>query len=95
MDAYTYVAKPTSSAYSLQTFEGRQIYDDITLSYDKSTALYDSINTSAYTKVAKPADGNARTLTPGMTIGLLMPLTYATTTIVSSDVYTHIPKPTS
>jgi hypothetical protein len=52
--AYTYVAKPTSSTYSLQNFEGTQIYDDVNLTYDSATTFYDSFNPNSYGLVSKP-----------------------------------------
>lgn len=52
--AYNYVAKPTSSTYSFQNFQGTQIYDDVNVTYDAIDVFYDSYNPNSYTSVAKP-----------------------------------------
>lgn len=46
-----------------------------------------------YTNVAKPAIGGGTTLRAGMTVGLLIPLTWPTTRIIGG-VYTRPAKPT-
>lgn len=52
--AYTYVDKPTSSTYSFASFEGKETFDDINVTYDSALTYYDGLNPAAYTSVAKP-----------------------------------------
>ena len=51
---YTKVAKPTSSVYTLATFEGNYIWDDPNVFYDDPNVYWDGNNTTAYTEVSKP-----------------------------------------
>lgn len=50
---YTNVAKPTSSIYIGLYPEGKQIYDQVDITYDQSNVAYDSL-TNNYTNVSKP-----------------------------------------
>lgn len=89
-DAYTYIPKPTSSTYSLVTFQGTELFDDATVLYDDPNVFYDGTNPNAYIYVPKPTDGLVR---GGMTRGLIIPLT----SLVSAgqSAYTYVPKPTN
>lgn len=62
-DPYSYVAKPTSSTYSYSNPQGRQMYDQVDITYDDVRVFYDSVNESAYTSVSKPT-GSVYTLVP-------------------------------
>ena len=53
-DAYTYIAKPTRTPYTNTNGEGREQYDQGSLTYDDSMTFYDGINPNAYTNIAKP-----------------------------------------
>lgn len=89
MDAYTYIAKPTSSTYSYVNFPGTQTYDDAFVSYDDPSVFYDSVNYAAWTDIAKPT--GLGTIKPGMATGLIMPPTYSTGHEI--DPWIKIPKP--
>lgn len=91
--SWTKVNKPTGTGYTRVGFPGKQIYDDPNVTYDDANVYYDSTNTTAWTDIAKPTGGFSATITPGMSIGLLIPLTYSTTTTVSSDPWTDVAKP--
>ena len=53
-DPYTYVAKPISSIYTNVNAQGREQYDQASLTYDDSGTFYDGVDENAYTSVAKP-----------------------------------------
>ncbi len=54
--AWTKITKATGTVYTRATnVQGKQIYDEPSLTYDNSTALYDSINDAAWTKITKAA----------------------------------------
>ena len=51
---YTKVGKPSVLAYTRVTFEGDRTYDDVSVTFDDTDTLFDSVNVSQYTNVAKP-----------------------------------------
>lgn len=51
---YTNVPKPTTPTYTNQNSQGKEQYDQTTLSYDDSGTYYDGYNPAQYTNVAKP-----------------------------------------
>ena len=51
---YTNVAKPTSSVYSRQTFEGKYIWDDPNVFWDDPNVYWDGNNVASYTNASKP-----------------------------------------
>lgn len=53
-DAYTYIAKPTSSVYTNLNPQGREQYDQSDVTYDSATTFYDGVDLNAYTSIAKP-----------------------------------------
>ena len=88
--SYTKISKPTSSVYTGLFVEGKQVYDQVDVSYDDSVVAYDTVIDN-YTDVAKPI--GISTIVRGMTAGLMIPLTYSKDYIVDT-VYTKINKPT-
>lgn len=48
------IPKPTSSTYTAVNFQGKEQYDQSSLTYDDSSTYYDGVNSNAYTNVAKP-----------------------------------------
>lgn len=92
MTAYTNIPKPTDSNYIGVYTQGKQNYDDPTISFDDIAVFYDSTNYSAYTTVNKP--NGYMTLTPGMTMGLLIPLTNPVNREIGQP-YVKINKPTT
>ena len=48
------VAKPTSSVWTTVNPQGREQYDQGSLTYDDTNTFYDGINQTAYTNVSKP-----------------------------------------
>lgn len=91
-DSYTRVSKPTGVPYTTVNPPGKEQYDQGSLSYDDSATYYDGMNPNAYVNVAKPTGG--ATIRAGMTVGLVIPLTASTETVVGSP-YTKITKPTT
>lgn len=53
-DPYTYLAKPTSSVYSVYNTQGKEQYDQVDIEYDDADVFYDGVDEAAYTSVAKP-----------------------------------------
>ena len=51
---YTNVSKPTSSVYTVVNTQGKEQYDQASLTYDDSSIFFDGVNASAYTNVVKP-----------------------------------------
>ncbi len=94
--AYTKISKPTGTNYTRINTEGKQEYDQSTLTYDDPNTFYDGVNQSAWTNLAKPISiGGTFQLIPGMSIGMLIPLTYSQTeTAVTTDAWININKPT-
>lgn len=62
MTTYTIIPKPSQTAYTQVTFQGKQIYDDPSVLYDEASVFYDSYNPSQYTTVAKPSQTNYTTV---------------------------------
>lgn len=54
MDAYTRIAKPTSSVYTIISDPGKEKYDDPLYIYDDSRLSYDGGDGSTYTNIPKP-----------------------------------------
>lgn len=54
-DAYTYITKPVGANYSNVNTQGREQYDQSTLTYDDSSTFYDGVDINAYTNIAKPS----------------------------------------
>lgn len=52
--AWTKVVKPTGTSYTPVNPQGREQYDQSTISYDDSKIYYDGINSQQYTKILKP-----------------------------------------
>ena len=57
-DAYTKINKPSDASYTNVNPEGKQAYNDSSVSYNDSTVYYNSINPNAYTMVAKPINAD-------------------------------------
>lgn len=95
--SWTKVNKPTGTGYTRVGFPGKEIYDDPNLTYDDAAAYYDSTFDAAWTDIAKPTGtGGTFQLVPGMTIGLMIPLTNSQTeSPITGDAWTDISKPTS
>ena len=53
-DAYTYVAKPVGTPYTNINPQGREQYDQASLTYDDMNTFYDGTDPMAYTFIAKP-----------------------------------------
>lgn len=91
---WTNVAKPTGTPYTVVNPQGKEQYDQASLTYDDATTYYDGVNQLAYTNVAKPADTSSSTIRVGMATGLIMPPTYSTAKTVTIDKWTRVSKPT-
>lgn len=55
MTTYTKIAKPSAQTYTNVNVQGKEQYDQPTLTYDDSNTFYDGVNTVQYTKIAKPS----------------------------------------
>ena len=73
---------------------GKEQYDQASLTYDDANTYYDGVNMNQWTDIPKPTGGTSVTIFAGMTMGLLMPLTYSTDHQISSDQWTKVSKPT-
>lgn len=52
--AWTNVPKPTSSIFTMVNPQGKEQYDQASITYDDSSVYYDGANPNLYTNVAKP-----------------------------------------
>lgn len=87
-DAWTYISKPTNSVYTFINPTGKETYDESTLTYDDSNVFYDGVDMDAWTPVAKPL---GETIYVGIASGLLIPLTFRSSTIGTA--WTPVSKP--
>lgn len=92
--AWTNVPKPTGANYTKVTLQGKQSYDDATVTYDQASVYYDSVNPTAWTDVAKPGGIIHITVGPGNATGLLTPPTYPYSRTITRDPWTRVNKPT-
>ncbi len=53
MANYTYVPKPTAGTYTNLNPQGKEQYDQASLTYDDANTFYDGVNQTQYTKIAK------------------------------------------
>ena len=94
MPAYTKISKPSESTYTRLSLTGKETYDESSLTYDDTNAFYDGVNQLQWTDIAKPIGSFESVIRPGMTLGLLIPLTNTLIRAVSTDRWTDINKPT-
>lgn len=92
-DAYTYVQKPTDATYTNVNTQGREQYDQASITYDDVNVFYDGVDEDAYTFVSKPTVGSNTVVSGGFSQGLLIPLTRSSTLTINNDDYTYVPKP--
>ena len=94
-DAYTKISKPTGTPYTNTNVQGKEQYDQASLTYDDANTFYDGYDPNSYTMVAKPQIQYVQ-LGQGFANGLLIPLTRSSI-ISSTEVspYTNVPKPTT
>lgn len=52
--AWTPIAKPSTSAYTNVNAQGKEQYDQASLTYDDVNTFYDGVNTTAWTNLNKP-----------------------------------------
>lgn len=52
--AWTNIAKPASSSYMNVNPQGKEQYDQSTLTYDDVSTFYDGVDLSQWTNIAKP-----------------------------------------
>lgn len=60
---WTNVPKPTSSTYTMLNPQGKEQYDQASLSYDDANTFYDGINITQWTSVNKPATSSWTSVT--------------------------------
>ena len=54
MATWINIAKPISSVYTFVNPQGKEQYDQPSLTYDDANVFYDGVNQGAYTNTAKP-----------------------------------------
>lgn len=91
---WTPITKPTGTPYTNTNTQGKEQYDQASLTYDDSNTFYDGANMLAWTDLAKPTGNSAVTITVGMATGLLIPFTYSKSYQITSSPWTSINKPT-
>lgn len=52
---WTNIAKPTGTPYTTTNPQGRENYDDASVTYDDANVFYDGVNVSAWTAITTPA----------------------------------------
>ena len=52
--AWTPVAKPGAQTYTNVNAQGKEQYDQPSLTYDSATTYYDGVNPSQWTDITKP-----------------------------------------
>jgi glutaredoxin len=57
-DLYTYIQKPTDATYEYSNPQGKEHYDQASITYDDPQVFYDGINQSAYTDIIKPTSSS-------------------------------------
>lgn len=88
--AWTNVAKPGAQNWIDSHPQGKEQYDESTVTYDSTDTFYDGVNPGQWTNVAKPS---GRVLVQaGMATGLIMPPTSSRE--VTIDSWTRVAKPT-
>lgn len=87
---WTPVLKPTDATYTRTNVQGREQYDQSSITYDDPGIFYDGVDMAAWTDIAKPTLPITRV---GISAGLLIPLTIVSST-VGTD-WTSVNKPTT
>lgn len=54
MPTYTNIPKPTGTPYTNTNVQGREQYDEPSITYDSSATFYDSEDFNSYTNISKP-----------------------------------------
>ena len=75
MSAWNNISKPSASNWSDEHPQGKEQYDESTITYDDADIYYDGLNPNQWTDVAKPTNG--ATIRVGMLTLLPMPVTYS------------------
>lgn len=52
---WTNIPKPTASVWSSVNPQGKEQYDQSTITYDDANTFYDGVNPNQWTDIAKPA----------------------------------------
>ena len=91
---WTTVSKPTGTPYTNVNAQGKEQYDQASLTYDDSSIFYDGINQTIWTGIDKPTGESSDFITADMATGLLIPLTYSTKHSVEASAWIKIDKPT-
>lgn len=87
---YTFVPKPSSLNYTNVNVQGKEQYDQASLTYDDINTFYNGTNFNMWTDVPKPTGGNSRKA--GMATGLIIPPTYSTGHV--AETWIKVAKPT-
>lgn len=91
---WTKVTKPTSSVWSNVNAQGKEQYDQPTLTYNDANTFYDGINTNQWTDIAKPTGASAFNVGVGNATGLIMSPTYPYARSGSASRWIKVSKPT-
>lgn len=90
--SYTKVSKPSLGTYTKVNAVGNELFDE-PIGFDSSSNYFDGLNDAVYTKVSKPGT-NSVNITVGMSLGLLIPLTYCRNISYVGSEWTKVTKPT-
>lgn len=58
MATYIKIPKPSAGNYTNLNAQGKEQYDQASLTYDDANTFYDGMNMNQYTKIAKPVVQN-------------------------------------
>lgn len=89
---WTTVPKPTTPVWDNINVQGKEQYDQASITYDDANVFYDGYNPTQWTDVPKPTGSGV--LKAGMATGLIMPPTYSTSRQTNSQ-WTKVSKPTT
>lgn len=54
MTTYTNISKPSGTSYTPSNAQGKEQYDQASLTYDDANVFYDGTNINLYTNITKP-----------------------------------------
>lgn len=87
--SWTLLAKPGAQNWTDSHPQGKERYDESTITYDSADTYYDGFNPNQWTDIPKPV-GSTR-IVAGMITGLIMPVTYSRE--YSVDPWIRVSKP--
>lgn len=92
MTSWTNIPKPVGANYTNTNAQGKEQYDQASLTYDDSGTYYDGTDVLAWTDVPKPPSFTS-SIAAGFGTGLLIPLTISSVVTTTTDPWTQVSKP--